>query len=214
MNTGKVTRRPIFRLPGCAVPYLALGWLVLATGCAPFEYEGPKLARYESASPRTSPKILALGELRFTDPSVTRSNAVRLRAAFAKGLIYGAGDVNFSQFIVAPTNLPPQTSCLVVSGTVEDMKRGGGSAALLLGWNAERWRMHGSFAVRDASGNLLTEIAGRYTVSSGGLTTGLGVSGPDSSDWEYLATNLGNAVGDEIKEWLASQKKATSARKR
>ncbi len=210
MNSTNVTRWPAVRFFLCVVPYLALGWIFFGTGCE-FQYEGPKLARYESAPPEKPPTILALGELRFADPTVTKSNAVCLRAAFAKGLMYGASSPNFKQFIVAQTNPPPGTSCLILSGTVTEMKKGGGSAALLLGWGADRWRMYGSFAVRDASGKLLTEITGRYTVGSNGLMTGLGVWAPDSSDWADMATHLGNAVGDEIKEWLESQKKAPSA---
>ena len=190
---------------------LAVGWVLLWAGCT-FDWETPKLVRYESAPPPPRlPQILTLGKIEFTDASVTTSNAVRLKAAFAKGVKQAATETNLIHFGVHQTHLPLGTDCLILSGTVTGMKKGGGGAALLLGLVAERWGISGSFEVRNGTGRLLTEITGQYALKTEGLVLGVGVGGPDYSDWEYMATRLGSGVGDEISQWLKNQKKPLGA---
>jgi len=91
------------------------------------------------------------------------------------------------------------------------MKKSGGSAGLLLALGAERWRLAGSFQVRNTSGNLLTEFTGEYKMSGEGWGTGMGISGPSLANWEHMASGFGFYVGDEIRAWVKQKRPIAAA---
>ncbi len=198
------TAHPASRLVLSAISILGIVWVMLCAGCS-FSYQAPKLGRYGNGPAPKPPIFLALGELGFTEPWITGSNVVRFKTAFGEG-VERTSNTNLLHFVVQATNLPPQPSCLILSGTISEIKKSGGSAALLLALGAERWRVAGSFQVRDTGGTLLTEFTGEYHVSSEAWGVGVGVSGPSLVNWEYVASGLGGAVAEEINRWLEQKK--------
>jgi hypothetical protein len=184
-----------------------MGCLVLFAGCT-FSYEAPNIARYGGGAPPKAPISLALGVVKFTQPSLTRSNAVELERAFDKG-VEETTRTNLVHFIAQATNLPPEG--LILSGTITQMKQSGGIAGVLVAVVGERWRMVGSFQVRNAKGVVLTEFTGEYKLAAEGAAFGVGVDRGIMTSWKGMATGLGQGVGEQLDDWL-NQKSARRQR--
>jgi hypothetical protein len=171
---------------------------MLAAGCAGTFREVRTVS--PGRAPAERPTVLVLGEIGFTDASVTAADKEVYRLKFQEGLEAWFGKTNiFESVVLSSPGVTPHG--IILSGTITEVNKGSEAARFWVGMGAGQSRIQGKFEIKDAAGNSLTQFTARRSYLGG-----LGIGGAGMVSMDELASRLGKTVAETVTQWLHGQK--------
>jgi hypothetical protein len=173
--------------------------VLAATGCTSTFKEVNTLA--VSPAPKEKPAVLALGEVKITDPRFSGSEQTLMLHAFQLGVEeWCAKNKSFEvQPQSALTNGP--ANAIVLSGNITEIEKGSAAARFWVGMGAGQARVRGEFALHAGDGAQLASFKARSSYLGGN-----GIGGWDMMKIQDVVGRLGEVVAEMSYKWSQGQK--------
>jgi hypothetical protein len=173
--------------------------VLVGTGCSGTFKEVNTLA--VSPPPKEKPAVLALGEVKITDPRFSGSEQTIMVQAFqlgvqewcAKSKAFEVHEQN------ALTNGP--ANAIILSGTITEIEKGSAAARFWVGMGAGQERVRGEFVLHGADGTQLASFNARSSYLGG-----VGIGGWDTLKIQDVVGRLGEVVAEMCYKWAQGQK--------
>jgi hypothetical protein len=176
-----------------------LAMVLVATGCASTFKDVKTVA--VSPPPNEKPAVLAIGDIKITDPRITEDEQAVMVHAFQDGLKQWCA--KNKAFEVRPqtalTNGP--ANAVVLSGAITEIEKGSAAARFWVGMGAGQSRVRGEFALHSADGAQLASFNARRSYLGG-----MGIGGGDMLAIQDVVGRLGELVAEMSYKWAQGQK--------